>query len=298
MFVGDLDIISEMNILNALTEAIYILKTCGSATPRLDAEVLLSFCLKKDRTRFHLDREQWLTEDELQDFRQCVERRRCGEPVAYIVGRKEFWSLTFEVNSHVLIPRPETEILVEEVLKICSSLKAIGLRILEIGTGSGAIAVSLAHELPSSQIVATDISLDAINIASRNAQINNVADQISFLKGHLFEAVSGEFDIIVSNPPYVSREEYDLLPAGVRDFEPALALLSGADGMSFHRDIIKAGGIYLKPGGWIFMEIGAGQEDYIEYMLNASNLYDNIAFRADYAGIKRVSISRRVMAGG
>jgi release factor glutamine methyltransferase len=296
--VDGLNVISDMNILNALTEAVHILKGCGCVSPRLDAEVLLSACLRKDRTRFHIDREQPLTEKDHREFRRLIERRRHGEPIAYIVGRKEFWSLPFEVNSHVLIPRPETEILVEEVLKVCSGLKARNLRILEIGTGSGAISVSLAHELKNAQIVATDMSQDAINIASRNAQINNVANQISFLSGNLFEPVSGKFDIIVSNPPYISKEEYDRLPTGVRDFEPELALLSGADGTSFHRKIIKAGSIYLKPRGWIFMEIGAGQRDRVEYMLNASNLYDNIAFRADYAGIERVSVARRVLTGG
>ncbi len=296
--MDDLNIISEMNILNALNEALHVLKSCGCATPRLDAEVLLSTCLKKDRTRFHIDREQSLSENELREFRRCIERRSCGEPVAYIAGRKEFWSLPFEVDSHVLIPRPETEILVEEVLKVCSGMRTGNLRILEIGTGSGAISVSLAHELKNTQIVATDISQDAINIASRNAQINNVVNQIYFLWGNLFEPVSGKFDIIVSNPPYISKEEYDQLPTGVRDFEPELALLSGADGTAFHREIIKAGGVHLKPGGWSFMEIGTGQKDRIEYMLNESHLYDNIAFRADYAGIERVSVARRVLTGG
>ncbi|MGZ6218928.1 MAG: peptide chain release factor N(5)-glutamine methyltransferase [Syntrophales bacterium] len=287
-----------MNISNSLNEAIQVLKSSGCATPRLDAEVLLSACLKMDRTRFHIDRGQLLTEDEFQEFRRCIERRKRGEPVAYIVGKKEFWSLPFEVNKHVLIPRPETEILVEEVLRICSSPKTRELRILEIGTGSGAISVTLAHELKNVQITATDISQDAINIASRNAQLNNVANQISFLLGNLFEPVSGTFDIIVSNPPYISKEEYDCLPTGVRDFEPELALLAGADGTLFHREIIQAGAIYLKPGGWIFMEIGAGQKKMVENMLNESNLYDNIAFRDDYAGIKRVAVARRVTTGG
>ena len=287
-----------MNILNALTEAINVLKGCRCETPGLDAEVLLSACLKKDLTRFHIDREQSLTENELQEFRQCIERRRSGEPVAYIVGRKEFWSLPFEVNKHVLVPRPETEILVEEVLKVCSVLKTGNLRILEIGTGSGAISVSLAHELKNAQIIATDISQEAIKVASRNAQINNVANQISFLWGNLFEPVSGKFDIIVSNPPYISKEEYDRLPSGVRDFEPEGALLSGAHGTLFHGEIIKAGGIHLKAGGWTFMEIGAGQKEVVEFMLNESSLYDNIDFRNDYACIERVAIARRVMTGG
>ncbi len=298
MFVDGLNVISDMNILNAITEAIHFLKSCGCATPRLDAEVLLSACLKKDRTCFHIDREKSLTENELEEFQRCIERRRVGEPVAYIVGKKEFWSLPFEVNKHVLIPRPETEIIVEEVLKVCSSLKTRELRILEIGTGSGAISVSLAHELKNAQIIATDISQDAINVASRNAQINNVASQISFLSGNLFEPVSGKFDIIVSNPPYISREEYGCLPSGVRDFEPETALLAGADGTLFHREIIKAAGIYLKAGGWTFMEIGAGQKEMVEFMLNEYGLYDNIAFRNDYAGIERVAIARRVTTGG
>jgi release factor glutamine methyltransferase len=298
LLMDDLNVISEMNILNALNEAVHVLKSCRCASPGLDAEVLLSACLKKDRTRFHIDREQSLTENELQEFRRCIERRRSGEPVAYIVGKKEFWSLPFEVNKHVLVPRPETEILVEEVLTVCSGMKTGNLRILEIGTGCGAISVSLAHELKNAQIIATDISQEAIKVASRNAQINDVANQISFLWGNLFEPVSGKFDIIVSNPPYISKEEYDRLPTGVRDFEPESALLAGADGTAFHREIIKAGGIHLKPGGWSFMEIGAGQKEMVEYMLNESNLYDNIAFRDDYAGIERVAIARRVTTGG
>jgi release factor glutamine methyltransferase len=287
-----------MNISNAFNEAIHVLKSSGCATPRLDAEVILSACLKMDRTRFHIDREQSLTEKDYQEFRRCIERRRCGEPVAYIVGKKEFWSLPFEVNKHVLIPRPETEILVEEVLKVYSGRKTENLRILEIGTGSGAISIALAHELPNAQIIATDISQDAIAVALRNAQINDVASQIHFLLGNLFEPVSGEFDIIVSNPPYISKEEYDCLPSGVRDFEPQTALLAGADGTLFHREIIKAGGVYLKAGGWTFMEMGDGQEELVEFMLNEFGLYDNIAFRADYAGIKRVAIARRVTTGG
>ena len=268
-----------MNILNAFSEAIHVLKSSGCATPRLDAEVILSACLKMDRTRFHIDREQSLTENELQEFRRCIERRRYGEPVAYIVGKKEFWSLPFEVNRHVLIPRPETEILVEEVLKVCSGRKTENLRILEIGTGSGAISIALAHEL-------------------KNAQINNVASQIHFLLGNLFETVSGKFDIIVSNPPYISNEEYDCLPSGIRDFEPETALLAGADGILFHREIIKAGGVYLKAGGWTFMEMGDGQKELVEFMLNEFGLYDNIAFRNDYAGINRVAIATRVTTGG
>ncbi|HUH65752.1 MAG TPA: peptide chain release factor N(5)-glutamine methyltransferase [Syntrophales bacterium] len=287
-----------MKIFDAVKEAIKVLARSGSATPKLDAEVLLSLVLKKDRARLHIDHNQELSEEDIREFMRCVERRSSGEPVAYIVGEKEFWSLPFFVNRHVLIPRPETEILVEETLRICSGIKGLDLKILEIGTGSGAISIALAHELPGAKITATDMSQDALDVAIKNARINNVETQISFLQGDLYKPVSGRVDIIVSNPPYIPKEEYDSLPRGVRDFEPEAALLAGDDGTAFHRAIIEGSGNHLKPGGWLLMEIGAGQKDRVEFMLNQSNLYDSIAFKADYAGMVRVSIARRAMIGG
>ncbi len=287
-----------MNILNILKEAATALESRGLTNPRLDAEVLLSSYLKKDRTSLLTHPEQSLTEKELEKFRQLVERRKHGEPVAYITGRKEFWSLLFEVNNHVLIPRPETEILVEEVLKVCSRMEERNPRILEIGTGSGAISVALASELKNANITATDSSPEAVAAASRNAEKNGVAENISFLVGDLFELVSGKFDIIVSNPPYISQEGYDHLPLQVRGFEPESALLAGTEGTEFHREIIQGGAIYLKKGGWLFMEIGSEQKDQVENMLKESHLYDNIAFRDDYAGITRVAVARRVVTIG
>jgi release factor glutamine methyltransferase len=287
-----------MDILNVLNKAIFILESNGFKSPRLDAEVLLSSCLKKERTSLYTHPEQSLTEKEHEEFQQWVERRKHGEPVAYIVGEKEFWSLLFQVNNHVLVPRPETEILVEEVLKVCSGITERNFRILEIGTGCGAISVALASELKSAQIVATDISQEALAVALENAKNNNVEQRISFLPGNLFQPVSGKFDIIVSNPPYISQEEYDKLPFEVRGFEPKSALLAGDDGTVLHRAIMEGGKYYLHNGGWLFMEIGAGQKYRIENMLKESNLYDNIAFRFDYAGVERVSKARRVTTGG
>jgi len=290
--------IGTMDILNVLNQTVRALDLSGSTTSRLDAEVLLSACLKKDRTSLYTHPEHLLTEKDLEEFHHLVERRKLGEPVAYIVGKKEFWSLLFEVNRHILVPRPETEILVEEVLRVCSGIGGKNLKILEIGTGSGAISVSLASELREAQIIATDISQEAIAVAMRNAQNNGVENRISFLSGNLFHPVSGKFDIVVSNPPYISQEEYEQLPLDVRGFEPKSALLSGADGTAFHRKIIKGAPVYLKVGGWLLMEIGSGQKDQVEFILKESNLYDNIIFRADYAGIERVSIARRVMKSG
>jgi release factor glutamine methyltransferase len=287
-----------MDILSVLNKAVPVLGSCGSQSPRLDAEVLLSSYLKMDRTSLCTHPEQLLTEREHEEFLQWVERRKQGEPVAYIVGKKEFWSLLFHVNKHVLVPRPETEILVEEVLKACSGMGGKFFRILEIGTGCGAISVALASELKSAHIVATDISQEALAVAFKNAQSNNVEHLISFLPGNLFQPVSGEFDIIVSNPPYISQEEYNNLPFEVRGFEPKSALLAGDDGTEFHRAIIEGGNFFLHNGGWLFMEIGAGQKYRVENMLKESSLYDSIAFRFDYAGVERVSIARRVTTGG
>lgn len=287
-----------MNLMTVLKEAATALESSNLATPRLDAEVLLCSLLKKERTIFYSHPGEQLTEKEREEYQQWIERRKHGEPVAYIVGMKEFWSLPFEVSRHVLIPRPETEILVEEVLKVCAGGKVKNPRILEIGTGCGAISVSLASELKEAHIVATDISPEAIAVAMKNAHNNGVGNQISFLLGNLFQPVSGKFDIIVSNPPYISEEEYDKLPLEVQGFEPKAALLAGTDGTEVHRAIIREGIVYMESGGWLLMEIGAGQKHRIENMLKESRLYDSIAFRADYAGIERVSIARRVFASG
>lgn len=287
-----------MDIASVLNKAVVSLENQGIATPRLDAEVLLCALLKKGRTILYCHPGEQLTEKENEKYEQWIERRKHGEPVAYIVGKREFWSLPFEVSRHVLIPRPETEILVEEVLKICGDGGVKNPRILEIGTGCGAISVSLASELNEACIVATDISREAIAVAMKNAYNNGVENQISFLIGHLFQPVSGKFDIIVSNPPYISEEEYDNLPSEVREFEPKTALLAGTEGTEVHGAIIREGVVYLEMGGSLLMEMGAGQKDRIENMLKESHLYDNITWRADYAGINRVSIARRIVTGG
>jgi release factor glutamine methyltransferase len=287
-----------MDIASVLNKAVTSLENQGIATPRLDAEVLLCVLIKKERTIFYSHPGEKLTEKENKIYQQLIERRKHGEPVAYIVGKREFWSLPFEVSRHVLIPRPETEIIVEEVLKICEGGKVKNPKILEIGTGCGAISVSLASELKEAHIVATDISREAIAVAMKNAYNNGVENQIAFLIGDLFQPVSGKFDIIVSNPPYISEEEYDHLPSEVREFEPKSALLAGTDGTEIHSAIIREGILYLEMGGSLIMEMGAGQKDRIENMLKESHLYDNITFRADYAGINRVSIARRIVTGG
>jgi release factor glutamine methyltransferase len=268
-------------------------KKRGYLTPRLDAEVLLSSFLKMNRPALFTHGDRKLTDRERTRFRAWVKRRQGGEPVTYITGHKEFWSLDFEVNRHVLIPRPETECLVEEALSICSVMSQNEIRILEIGTGSGAIIIALTREMNRISAVATDISGEAIETAERNAGTCGVASRISFIRGNMFEPVRGEYDMILSNPPYVSDEEFETLSPRVRDYEPAEALRAGPDGTEFHRRLIADAPDYLKTGGWLILEIGALQRDRVEKLLRGSERYRDIRFRRDYAGMDRVVLAKK-----
>jgi release factor glutamine methyltransferase len=259
----------------------------GSLSPRLDAEVLLMRFLGMDRLQLCVQHQRELSEGEEAGLARWIERRSLGEPVAYILREKEFWSLRFEVGREVLIPRPETECLVEEVLR-WGRPPGVGLRILDIGTGSGAIGIALARELPAARVVATDISPEALTVARRNAQNHGIAERMEFFQGDLFAAISGDFDVICSNPPYIPEDEYAVLPAGIRNFEPPRALIAGPDGLEFHRRIIREGLNRLKAGGRICLEIGEGQRDRVEALFRESG-YDDISFRRDYGGIDRVA---------
>jgi release factor glutamine methyltransferase len=268
----------------------------GSPSPRLDAEVLLMHFLKTDRLQLCMHPETELSEEACAGFSLWIERRRRGEPVAYITGQKEFWSLLFEVNRDVLIPRPETECLVEEVLK-CYSREAGHPRIIDIGTGSGAIAVVLASEIPSARMAATDISRGALDVARRNAERHGAAGRIEFLEGDLFASAVGEFDVIVSNPPYIPDDVYSLLPEGIQAFEPREALIAGPDGAGFHRKIIREGASRLKPGGRIFLEIGEGQQGLVDSLFRDEGCYTDVCFRKDYGGMDRVASARKKSEG-
>lgn len=281
------------DVRTLLNHATLDLEHQGSPTARLDAEVLLSHCIKTNRIGLYTHPEATLSEKDLHVFQGWVARRCAGEPVAYIIGQKEFWSLLFEVNKDVLIPRPETELLVETIIAAYSSDCDRHLNILEIGTGSGAIAVALASELKSAHIVATDISQGALSVAKKNAHRNGVEGQISFRWGSLFEPVCEKFDIIVSNPPYIPEDTFDSLPLSVRGFEPRLALIAGLEGTSCHRDIITQGASFLKPEGRIYLEIGDKQAGLITEIMNHSDFYEEISVICDYAGASRVIWAKR-----
>lgn len=282
-----------MTIRKAIREAGSRFGQKGYSTPGLDAEVLLAHCLGVDRAVLFRDPDRPLTPRERQTFEDLTGRRLRGEPVAYIVGRKEFWSLDFKVGPGVLVPRPETEILVQTVLETAARLGKAALRILEVGTGSGAVSVALARELESARIVSTDLSPEALKVARENAASHAVADRIFFIAGNLLGPFHGAFDMILSNPPYLSESEYENLPGEMRRFEPKSALVAGPEGTEFHRAMIRHAEGLLANGGWLFLEIGFGQKGAVRDLIVRSGGYDSVRFTRDYAGIDRVAAARR-----
>src|SRR5438105_1645094 len=254
----------------------------GSEYPRLDAEVLLAHALGCRRIDLYTRYEELAPEDARQRFRTLVRRRVEGCPVAYLVGRKEFFSLPFEITPAVLIPRPETEFVVMECLRLARQMAEP--RVLDIGTGSGNIAVSVAHQQSGAKVTAVDRSADILAVAARNAAKHDVAGRIRFLQGHLFSPLaSGEqFDFILSNPPYIAHEDLDKLPIGVRNYEPVLALDGGHGGFEVFDRLIGQAGDYLATSGHLIVEIGAPQHEparrrfaaHPEYEL-AETIYDS-----------------------
>jgi release factor glutamine methyltransferase len=256
---------------------------------RADAELLLLHLLGKNKAWLmtHLDGE--LAANTAARYIELLERRGKGEPIQYITGETEFYGLTFHVTRDVLIPRPETEHLVEKTVEQGAHFH--GPRIVDIGTGSGAIAVALAHKLSRASITAIDLSAPALAVARRNAKQNDVS--IRFLEGDLLAPVAGEhFDFIVSNPPYVPTVDRASLSVEVRDYEPAMALFAGDDGLEVYRNLIPAAFDALVPGGFLLLEIGYGQSPAIEELLSRSG-FGQIEFTPDLQGIPRVACARR-----
>lgn len=256
---------------------------------RLDAEALLRFVLQRDRAWMMTHARDPLPTEQAVHFDQLVARRSAGEPLQYILGETEFYGLPFRVTRDVLIPRPETEHLVEKVLALAKEMPAP--RIVDVGTGSGAIAVALAHALPHAQVTAIDLSAEALRIARANAERN--AATIRFLQGDLLQPVAAErFDFVVSNPPYVPEEDRPTLAVEVRDYEPELALFASGDGMDVYRALIPAAWSVLNPGGFVALEIGHGQSKLIGDLLQASG-FETIEFVPDLQGIPRVACACR-----
>lgn len=260
-----------------------------SPTPRLDVETLLQKVLGVDRLYILLNLERVLSEDEEQLFNKFINERLNNRPIAYIVGNREFMGLDFFVKEGVLIPRPDTEVLVEEVIELAKKKDA--KNILDIGTGSGAITVSLAKYLENVKVTSVDISDIALEIGKRNAISNEVDDRINFVKSDLFTNIDKEtkFDIIVSNPPYIKREVIETLDKQVKDYEPYNALEGGVDGLDFYRAITKQAKEYLKKGGILAYEVGHDQSEDVSKLMEMDG-YTNIYTLKDLQQIDRVVI--------
>lgn len=287
-----------VTVRRALQAATAILSHAGSESARLDAELLLAGVVGLDGSRLYLHHESPLDARAEELFSALLSRRVGGEPVAYITGRREFWSLDFLVTPAVLVPRPETEMLVEIAAGLFaaeSQSSNLKLKVLDLGTGSGAIAVSLAKEIAGAEIWATDISPDALDIARANARRHGVEKNIHFLSGDLFEPVREQvkfFDLILANPPYVRRGDFDALPRDVRDFEPRLALDGGVDGLDFYRRIIPSAPAYLTTGGFVAVEIGADMGEDVLRLFATAGDYAPAQLSRDLAGKNRVAGAR------
>jgi len=257
----------------------------GTDLARLEAEILLCHVLGKDRLYLAVHKADPIRDDDAKRFLELCQRRAKGEPSAYITGIREFMSLEFEVNSSVLIPRPETEMLAE---LICSKYKGKNANIIDICTGSGAIACSVAHYLPDACVTAVDISKDALAVASRNCKRLGVADRVTLMRADALEKidVSQKFDLAVSNPPYIETDVIATLEVDVKDFEPMLALDGGEDGLIFYRQIVNNIKSVLKEGGELYFEIGSSQGNDVAHIM--STQFENVTVIKDLAGLDRI----------
>jgi release factor glutamine methyltransferase len=262
----------------------------GVGSPRLDAELLLCSVLGCDRVKLYMDMPRPLSRTELDAARALVQRRRKREPVAYILGAREFYKHAFEVTPAVLIPRPETELVVDRALEVLPKSATEPCRVLDLCTGSGAIAITLAAERPLLQLDATDISEAALAVAKRNAEQNGVAERVALIHGDLFAPLPRErrYAVITANPPYVTETDYKTLAPEILQHEPALALIAGADGFSVLRRICAEAAGWLAPQGLIALELGVGQAPAVMDMLRATQRFTDIAAHRDLAGIERV----------
>ena len=284
---------AKKTILEAFQWGIECLKDSGVVNPRLDAEILLAYCIHGDRSKIYLHHDKRIDREEYERYINYIRRRMEREPVAYITGYKEFRSLSFKLTKAVLIPRPETEILVEEMVKEYTKIKENGhlLRILELGTGSGIIAVSLAKEIAHSSIIATDISLEIIKLAKDNAQSHGVNNKISFFVGRFLQTIKKNntyFNYIVSNPPYLSEYDWEDAQPEIKEYEPPDSLLGGKDGMDFYRIIVNDVPKLLKYHGWLILEVGMGQAGKVSDMIKKSGAYSKVVLINDLSGIPRV----------
>jgi release factor glutamine methyltransferase len=286
---------TELTIADALREATEALRDSGVSEPSREAASLLSHALSRDRAFLVTHSDESLTADELRSYLSTVERRAAGEPLQYITGAQEFYGLDFEVNENVLIPRPETELLVETALEILKGTPSP--LVCDVGTGSGCIAISLLHARRDARALVLDVSSAALEVAARNAARNGVADRIDFLVSDCFDALASteredaRFDLVASNPPYIAEADLESLQREVRDHEPRVALTPGGDGLSVIRRLVSESPRHLKPGGHLLMEIGFDQHERVAALIDP-RVWTLLDIRLDLQGIPRTVVLR------
>jgi len=289
-------------VLELINETTAYFKKKGIESARLDAELLLAHCCNRARIQLYIDFERLVTAEELSIFRELVRRRAAREPVAYLTGYKEFWSLKIAVEKGVLIPRPETELLVEESVKIIKSpsekvlqTSILQTSILELGAGSGALSIALAQELKQCIICATEICSAALKIAQRNSRAHGCSGRVHFIRGDSLTALRQKevFDLIVSNPPYICSAAIAGLEPEIREHEPVEALDGGPDGLSFYRRWIPQMPVLLKRNGWAVLEMGAGQSAAISKLFQDTGTFADVQTVKDYAGHERIIRARK-----
>ena len=279
-----------MNLKQALQSAIQQLDEAQVGSPRINAETLLMFVLGRDRAYLYAHGERVLSAEEILRYQQLTAERARGVPAQYITGHQEFWGIDLLVSPAVLIPRPETEHVVETVLEL-SQGRAGNIRIVDVGTGSGCVALALAKELPQAEIHATEISATALEVARANAARHQLTERVHFHQTDLLNDIAGlQFDFVVSNPPYVGESEKDTVEAQVRKFEPQIAVFAGETGMEVFAKLIPQALKVLSPGGWLVMELAFSSYDRVrQLLLNWSDL----RFSNDLQGIPRVVTARK-----
>jgi release factor glutamine methyltransferase len=287
----------QLTIIEAIHKAAHGFSTAGITNARLDAEVLLAHIIRKDRVWLITHRDDTLDEKDRRDFDEALRRRAQREPLQYIIGNQEFWGLEFKVTPDVLIPRPETELIIEAALEIAQDRNQ-QVRIIDLCTGSGCVAVSLAKELTSAHVIATDASGRALAVARENARTHGVANRIRYLEGDLFGPLEeldlrGRVDIMVSNPPYIPAGDLNSLQPEVKDHEPLMALIAGPDGTEMAKRIIQTAPEYLKKNGALIMEMGLGQAEALTRMAETTGAYDKPGILKDLAGIERVIVAKK-----
>ena len=280
-----------MNIENILNEGINILQKNKIANPQLDSEILLSNSIKRDKKHIILNPKEILNSEQLEKFNSLIERRKKGEPIAYLINKKEFWKDEFFVNKDVLIPRPDSELIIEQVLKIYS--KDVQLQVLDIGTGSGCILLSILKERSNFYGTGIDISKKSINVSKFNAKQLNLTNRVKFFHSSVDNFNNGKYDIIVSNPPYIEQASLKYLEKDVVNFEPKLALSGGFDGFSKIRKVINKASILIKKNGKFILEIGFNQKNKVIKILKEEGFYVNKAIK-DYGNNDRCIISTKI----